>query len=130
MSRAGLSGLALAVGLAIGSAAAAQGIGAEEFARLRPQAPRDVAVAARDDVARITWRQPTAAPEERLAYDRTIVRYRVYRLEGDRSRMIGETAGRTLTDRTGPPGPTTRYVVTTVQASGREGVRSEEAAAR
>lgn len=122
--------LACCLALALGPAAYAQGISAGDYARLRPQAPRDVSVVVRDGAATVSWRPPPPPPKGRLAYDPAPSRYRVYRLDGGGERLVGETRALSFTDPTGRPGAATRYVVTTVQTSGREGVRSREAEAR
>lgn len=89
-------------------------------------APLEIGARMAGGAALVTWSQPPAPPEGRLAYDRVFSRYRVYRLNGDDQLVIGETTERAFRDPS-PPAGAVDYVVTAVQRSGQEGARSDRA---
>lgn len=106
--------------------ARAQGMSVDEYERMFAPAPQRVSARMRGGTAMVAWSAAPAPPKGRLAYDRALSHYRVYRLVGGDRRVIGETRSTSFADRAPPPGPV-RYVVTAIRGSGQEGARSEEA---
>lgn len=104
----------------------AQGMSADEYERMFAPAPQRVSARMQGGTAIVAWTPAPAPPKGRLAYDRALSHYRVYRLVGEDRRVIGETRATSFADRAPPPGRV-RYVVTAIRRSGQEGARSEEA---
>jgi fibronectin type 3 domain-containing protein len=108
-------------------ATAQDGISESEYHRSFPPEPLAVRAEIRDGKPTVTWQKPPVPPGK-LAYDPVIDHYRVYRMgrEPDKT-LIGETRATSFVDPNAPAGTTQRYVVTTVQRSGRESAPSQEA---